>query len=384
MKHVLFVQNGDFREAYLRFAGGGAETYRDQRRSVDFAAGLAPQHKATVVAFGPEAYDAELAPGLRAIGLTIEAATQDRIRELFEDCQPSHVVLRTPHLGFLRESRRRRVWLLPIFADIFDRSDIKTSLKFLYFRHVLLRCKAPCMSNHSLNASRSMVSDLGIPAHRIVPWDWSKVPLAEPAKTGAADVAAPRAFFAGVLSEPKGVGDCLDAIAIARKAGLNLTMRFAGPGDIAVWEERARALVIAEHVHFLGMIPNAQVRSEMRMADFVIVPSRHSYGEGLPNTIYEGLASRSVLVISDHPAFVGRLTPEEEALIFQASNPKALADCLMRATKDTSLFARLSAASGRAHDGLYLGMEWTALVQQFLDDPEDRSNWVAANALSQA
>lgn len=383
VKHVLFVQNGDFREAHNRFANGGVETYRDQRRSVDFAANLAPESQATVVAFGPQHYDETLAPGLRAIGLPRAAATKEKISALFDTLTPSHVVLRTPHLDFLREVRRRRTWLLPIFADIFERGDFKTSLKYAFFRHVLMRCKAPCVSNHSLNASNSMVTGLRIPANRVVPWDWSKVPLAGPPKTGVYDPAAPRAFFAGVLSEPKGVGDCLEAIALTRQNGLKLEMSFAGPGDTAPWEAKAKTLGIEDHVRFLGMIPNAQVRTEMHAADFVVVPSRHSYGEGLPNTIYEGLASRSVLIISDHPAFMGRLQPEDEALIFKASNPGSLAQCFQRAAKDASLYARLSKASDRAHDALYVGMEWTALVQQFLDDPQNLTGWVAANSLQQ-
>lgn len=384
MKHVLFIQNGDYREAYKRFAAGGAETYRDQRRSVEFVAGLTPQDRATVIAFGPETYDEELGPGLRAIGLPRADATKARISKMFETLGPSHVVLRTPHPGFLREVQKRRLWLLPVFADIFERHNIKTRLHFLYFRHLLMRSNAPCVSNHSLNASRSLVTELYLPERRVVPWDWSKVPMAGPAKTGVSNPEAPSAFFAGVLSEDKGVGDCLEAIAFVRKAGLDLTLSIAGPGDLNLWDLRARELGIADHIRLLGMVSNAQVRSEMHAADFVIVPSRHSYNEGLPNTIYEGLASRSVLVISDHPAFRGRLEANREALIFPASDPQALAECLMQATRNATLYHQISNASEQAHDGLYVGMEWTELVDTFLHDPANTSGWVEANTLASA
>ena len=159
-------------------------------------------------------------------------------------------------------------------------------------------------------------------------------------------------------------------------------MRFAGNGDLDSWRRRAQALGIADQVDFLGMIPNGEVRREMHAADFVIVPSHHSYAEGLPNTIYEALASRSVLIISDHPAFAGRLRPQEDTLVFPAENPRALADCLAEATRSKDLYHRISQNSENAHDSLYMGMEWTALVSAFLRDPGNASGWAAQNSLA--
>ena len=380
MKHVLFVQNGDFRQAFERFADGEQETYRDQRRSVDFVAGLAAENKATIIAFGRDAYDAKLAPGLRAIGCS-RHAERDQVQGLLGEIAPTHVVLRTPHFRFLREVKRRKLPVLPIFADIFHRHDLATRLKYIAFRHVLLRCKAPCVSNHSLNASKSLVTDLGVPPEQVVPWDWSHVPIAGVAKAGVADPQNPTAFFAGVLSEDKGVDDCLQAVASANRAGMKISMRFAGPGAVEPWQNRANSLGLETQITFLGLLPNAQVRAEMANADFVVVPSRHSYSEGLPNTIYEGLASRSVLVISDHPAFSGRLRADTDALVFPAAQPEALAQTLKRATEDRALYARLSENAKNAHDSLYVGMEWTHIVQTFLDDPENQTGWVQANAL---
>lgn len=120
----------------------------------------------------------------------------------------------------------------------------------------------------------------------------------------------------------------------------------------------------------------------MREHDVVIVPSRHGYAEGLPNTIYEGLASRSPLIISDHPAFRGRLAPEAECLVFEAEAPGALAAQLARLADDPVLYAALSEASERAVGGLYVGMEWEALITAFLADPEDKDGWVRENSLA--
>lgn len=382
MKRILFIQNGDYRDAYQRFANGGDETYRDQRRSVDYVANLAPEAYVSTASFTDETYRTELAPNLWAVGMKRDAVTASVVREIYDQEDPTHVVLRRPHIGFLKEARRRSLPICPNFADIFEPGGPRTTWRNFQLKRELRLARAPCVSNHSLNASRSLVKTLGVPAERIVPWDWSKIPVAEPAKTGLADPAAPTAFFAGNMTVPKGVDDCLKAVAALKEAGITLRMRFAGPGDLAHWGKEAEKLGIADQIEFLGMIPNTVVREKMRAHDFVLVPSRHSYPEGLPNTIYEALASRSVLVMSDHPAFMGRLEENAQVLVFQASDPESLADTLTRAITTPDLYTRISAASGAAHDALYVGMEFTELVDAFLADPSNETGWVDRNSLA--
>lgn len=385
IEHVLFVQFGDFRDTYERFARGEAETYRDQLRSVDFVTGLAPERQVTVLSVGArEGYQVELAPNLRAGGRPLGTLSARAIASIFEQFSPSHLVLRTPNKGILREARRRNIRLLPCFADIFVSGGLRQAWKNRQLRHLLSGPGIPCVANHSLNASRSLVSAIGVPVEKVVPWDWSKVPSAGEAKDGLADPARPTAFFAGAMTEEKGVGDCLAAIAMLKKQGINLFMSFAGSGELGHWQNRAEALGILDRVRFLGMIPNAHVRAEMRAHDFVLVPSRHSYAEGLPNTIYEALAARSVLVVSDHPAFMGRLVPQRDCLMFRAGDPESLTYELGRALSDPTTYRRLSENAGAAHEHLYIGMEWPDLISAFLADPENRTGWVGRNALGVA
>lgn len=381
MKSILFIQYGDYREAYERFLGGGVETYRDQKRSVDFVSSLAPVSRTTTVTIGERNYRTELQPNLWTVGLDRSGIDAAQIARIFDEAAPSHVILRTPHIGFLREIRRRNLWLLPTFADIFDCNGLRAAIRNFAFRYELLRCQTPCVSNHSLNASRSLLTALNWSPEKIVPWDWSKVPIGGPAKIGVADPARPTAFFAGSLTAEKGVGDCLDAVAESNRNGFQVELTLAGAGDVEGWKARAFKLGIADQINFLGMIANQEVRKEMRKHDFVIVPSRHSYNEGLPNTIYEGLASRSVLVVSDHPAFDGRLESGEEVLVFPAENSKALANCIEQAARNSELYHKISENSARAHDRLYVGMEWPMLVEAFLEDPENRAGWVEENSL---
>ena len=62
----------------------------------------------------------------------------------------------------------------------------------------------------------------------------------------------------------------------------------------------------------------------MHAADAVLVYLRHAYGEGLPVTIYLGFASRTPLVVSDHPMFVAYLRDCEDVLVAPERAPEAL------------------------------------------------------------
>lgn len=381
MKSILFVQNGDYAEAYRRFAQGGLETYRDQKSSVDFVARLAPASRVTTFAFGADSAMVELASGLWAMGGTYKHFRRKEISALLDETEATHLVLRTPHIGFLQAAKRRDISVLPSFADTFTRTGIRNRFRNWKLARALRDCQPPCISNHSLSASRSVVDVLGFPPKLVVPMDRDKLSVAGDAKSAVADPERPTAFFAGALTEDKGVGDCLRAVAALRARGITLAMSFAGPGEALPWQTLADQLGITDQISFPGMLPNAQIRAEMRQHDFVIVPSRHSYAEGLPNTLCEGLVSRSVVVASDHPAFSDRLVPNQDCLIFSAADPDSLASCLERATLQPSLYRTLSENAPNAHDRLYVGMEWTALVTAYLDDPSNRNGWVELNSL---
>lgn len=381
MKRILFVQHGNYADAYKAFAQGAPETYRDQRRSVDFVAALARDAHTSTLAFVPKTFEETLAPGLLAYGMPREAADRQGVARFLDKVQPTHIVLRTPHRVFLQEASKRSIHVLPVFADLFARGGLRNAYRHFRLRRTLQKSKAPCVSNHSVNASHSLVDIIGISPDQVVPWDWSPVPMHDIPKAGVQDPTRPTIFFAGVMSEDKGVGDCLNALVRLRTDGTDWRMTLAGKDTDQIWQRRAADLGLKQAVTFLGMIPNTQVRVHMRAHDFVVVPSRHSYPEGLPNTIYEALASRSVLVMSDHPSFVGRLVPDRDCLVFEASNPQKMADCFHRARVTKSLYTDVSQNAEAAHDNLYVGIEWTALVSQFLQDPTNESGWVQANAL---
>jgi glycosyltransferase involved in cell wall biosynthesis len=380
--HIVFFQHGDFGEAYRRFLGGEAETYRDQKKSVDFVASFRDQHVISTVAVCARAHHEELAENLHSIGTTRQtAAAPGAIEALMQSLRPDMIVCRSPNLNVLRWARRHHVPTLPIFADIFANKPLRKLGHHLVLRQTLLAPIFPCVANHSLNASLSVRRALFFPETRIVPWDRASLDIEAQPKARRGDTGPLRIFYAGNLTEAKGVGDCLKALRTLKDRGRHVQIEFAGPGEQPIWQKEAADLQITDRVAFLGRIANTMVRQKMRACDIVVVPSRHNYPEGLPNTLCEGLASRTPVIISDHPAFAGRLEDRQDCLIFPASDAVALADRIAELDDDAALYADLSQNGGHAYASLYFGIEWTRLVKTFIADPSNATGWVEQNSL---
>jgi glycosyltransferase involved in cell wall biosynthesis len=381
--NLLFFQYGDFGEAFRRLQGGGPETYRDQRASVDFVASLRSEYVVTTIGICDREHKDNLDNNLWSIGIKVESAyRREFLSRILNDVAPDVLVCRTPSHYAIGWARRGNVPTLLTFADFFSNSSPRKFLANMALRSLLDHRVFPCIANHNLNASISVSKALFYPKARIVPWDWTRLSVEKSPKNAPTDRSQPSAFFAGALTDSKGVGDCLEAISLLRKRGINLTFEFAGPGDVVPWRARAAELGVSTQVEFLGLISSANVRQRMVVNDIIVVPSRHEYSEGLPNTIYEALASRTPLIISDHPAFASRLRDHENCLIFRAAHPSSLADQIAILLADVPLFGRLSANSADAHNALYFGIEWTDLVSAFLNDPGNRTGWVEANSLA--
>jgi glycosyltransferase involved in cell wall biosynthesis len=381
---LLFFQYGDFGDVYRKLQEGAPETYRDQRVSVDFVASFKDQYEVTTIAICDRKHDEDLGSRLRSIGIDENCAQSWKsLSRLFNDIAPDLIVCRTPNYHAIRWAKRRHVPTLLTFADFFANRTPKQFLRNIALRKCLTARVFPCVANHSLNASNSVSKALFYSRSRVVPWDWRPLRAEAMTKTAPIDPKRPIIFFAGLLTEAKGVGDCLEAAALLRKQGIRVSFVFAGSGDIDSRQSRARALGIGAQIEFLGSISNFEVRRRMARSDIVVIPSRHDCHEGLPNVIYEALASRTPTIISDHQAFANRLRHGETCLVFRAADPASLADRMATALRDATLYSRLSAKSAQAHDALYVGMEWTDLVSKFLGDPENRTGWVEANSLAQ-
>ena len=381
MRIVIF-QYGDYGDAYRRFRSGGGETFRDQRHSVNYVASLVPDHEVTTIAICDRIHDEELASGLRSIGVSLDLAWDRRhCWALLDRFDPAAFVCRCPNRVALAWAASNRVPTLPVFADTFTSAGWRNRLNNWRLKRIIGRCRKPCVANHSLSASHSL-RHIGLTPDQIVPWEFLRIQPIGEAKDSPPPDRPLRLFFAGSLIKSKGVGDCIEAVAIARAAHHPVELTIAGSGDAERWAAVAHQHGVETSVRLLGVIPAERVLAEMRDHDAVIVPSRHDYAEGLPNTLYEALASRSPLIASDHPAFVERLRPSVDSLRFCAGQPGELAEQIERLIREPGLYARLSRESAGALAGLYVGIEWSELVTRFIANPLGTSDWTRGLTLA--
>lgn len=373
---IVFVQyDGDYAAAYTRFKQGQAETCLDQEHTVFYVESLAKAHSVVVLAGCAREHDEQVVDGVRSIGVGFNLQNQDFMWRLLDSLQPELVVLSVPSLQVLRWAMVRRPILLPSFADYFPQNSLRQQLKNLRLAAHLALTRYPCVVNHSLNASIS-VRNLLVPNSKIVPRE-RRCPKVHPkVKTSVRHIQALQLYYAGAVNAAKGCVDIIEAVGLAKKRGYKMQLKLSGRGDIRLLTRLAEARGVADSVQFLGLTSNPEVLEHMRAADIVLVPTRHIYPEGLPNTINEALSSRTPLVISDHPAFVGRLKHNKEVLIAKANNPALLLKQILRLRNDPRLYEILSTNAETALQNLYVGPELTKVIDQFIRDPTNTTQWV--------
>lgn len=116
---VLFLQMGDFAEAHARMVAGGAETYRDQYRSLRHVEAMAADRPVVVAAPAAQTIRVEIGPRLQAVGLP--GLDPRAVAALIGELRPRHVILRVPRPPLLSLALRSGAWVLPGYADLFAR-----------------------------------------------------------------------------------------------------------------------------------------------------------------------------------------------------------------------------------------------------------------------
>jgi glycosyltransferase involved in cell wall biosynthesis len=355
---------GDFREASVRFAQGGDENYRAQRYTVNYVEGLAKRFSqvTTITWMTNEQYDTVLPSGARAIGAGGgEAIAYDKLIMLLESTRPNLLILRSPFRQLLHWSYRRKIRTMALLADSFVPNSMKQHLSFYVLKTYLNRGNVDIVANHGMKASATL-SSIGVDPRKILPWDYPAFDSPcgrEPKPCSSPDN---RICYVGNLSEAKGVFDLIDAIGNIRKTGRNASADIIGTGAVDRVLKLISNLGLDGIVNLVGQVPNPDIISRMRQSDVVVVPSRHSYAEGMPLTIYEALCSRTPLVVSDHPMFLGNVRHEESALVFPSGNASAMAQQITRLLDDKELYARLSNQSIAAWERLQIAVTWDALI----------------------
>ena len=233
------------------------------------------------------------------------------------------------------------------------------------------------ISNHCLPSTEHL-ADLGVARSRLIPWD---VPHPFSPKDSAAKTDAPsrplEVFYAGSISEEKGVGDVVRAIP---RIAADVRFTFAGNGEIDSMRGLAKSLDVDARANFIGGIPNPEVFTRFQEADILIVPSRSEFQEGFPLTLFEAIASHTPIVCSDHPIFKRPLTDGTNAILFRAGDSDDLARAIDRIASDPDLYLRLSRAADDTWESLRGPADWRRLIVEWLSEGRD-SPWIRQHML---
>jgi len=96
---------------------------------------------------------------------------------------------------------------------------------------------------------------------------------------------------------------------------------------------------VAHAVELLAPVPHAEMANIFRRAQIVVSPSVH---DGTPNTLLEAMACGCFPVASDLESIREWITPNENGLLFDSTNPQSIADAIIIAIENKNL--RMAAA----------------------------------------
>jgi hypothetical protein len=376
---VIVQYAGDYREAYERLSGGGPENYHAQRYSVDAVQAWGRERPAaTVCCLTNGAYDEVLPNGVRAIGANLVAPPSPRaVVRILEDLDPTRLVVRTPITEVLSWACERRVPTILTLAESLPARQHRPGLPQLINDPTVEW--VGCYQQNSVPA----YVKAGIDPSKLVAWRWpSEVEPDDLAPKRFESVhAPPRLLFVGAVTEEKGVGDALLAVARLRdEHDSAVKLQVAGEGEVERFRAMAARLGVEDCVAFEGGVPASAVVGMMRASDVVLVPSRASFPEGLPLVLEHSLCARTPAVVSAHPAFAGWFEHQTDSMLFPPGDAAALAGCVRELLADRVLYERISSTAPATWERLQAPLLWDELIGAWLDATPESLGRIRATA----
>ena len=385
MRLLIILYAGDYREAYYRIGAGKDSTYIGHKYNIETISDIAKQIEEVAVlqCKSLQVYNELLEPRFRVIGTGFNPYNnKKKLIQLIAKYQPTHLVIRAPIPEIFRWAIQQKVKTIGILADSFLQKGFKRRIKNYLLGRLFNHKAIDWMANHGLNSCLSL-QKIGVNPNKIIPWDlphvWDNSITSKKLRN---NVKRWNLLYVGSVQESKGVGDILEAIAILKEQKFVINLKIAGKGKIEYFVNRAKQLNIENCLDFLGLIPNNAVIPLMGDSDLVLIPSRHEYPEGINYTIYEALQSRTPIVTSDHPMFLGNLEDRVSAMIFPERNPNALAECIEQLMSSPELYYKLSQASYETWQRLQVPVKWGDLIKRWLNNSPEDQQWLFDHRLS--
>ncbi|MEM1355043.1 MAG: exopolysaccharide biosynthesis GT4 family glycosyltransferase EpsE [Planctomycetota bacterium] len=157
-----------------------------------------------------------------------------------------------------------------------------------------------------------------------------------------------RLFSCGRLNVIKGHRELIQAVALMRQRGFDVTATIAGEdeqggtGFRKTLEELLSELGLGEHVRLLGAVSEDIVRAELEAAHAFVLPSYH---EPLGVAIMEAMAMQTPVVTTRQGGVTELVTEGVDGLLVDAKCVQSLADAVMQLLADSDMAARFSRSS---------------------------------------
>jgi glycosyltransferase involved in cell wall biosynthesis len=374
---VLYIHHaGDFSEAYERLIQRkGDENYYGQKYTVEAVVDQAKKgHSIMILVLNSIERDIELEKNLLYVGLGEKFQNQKIIESHIKAFSPERVILRTPHLKILRYLNKNKISTFPVLADSFEKVPVyrlKSFINKLLLSLELRKATIKWIANHQINASVS-IKNMGVCPSKILPYDW--VHPDNPSNWSKSirtdfQTKSIELFFAGMIIPEKGVWDLVKAAKYLSYSGRKFVIKIAGKGETGKLLEYARQLGVEKEIQLLGLITHTEVLESMNQADLVVVPSHHSYPEGLPMTIMESLMVHTPVIASNHPMFVGRVGQKGSVTFFKEKDAKGLADSVLTICANEALYKAMSSNACGEWESLNLSLKWDFMVNEWISNP---------------
>jgi glycosyltransferase involved in cell wall biosynthesis len=372
---IACVQYGDYTEAKRLRDSGRPETYNQQRYTLEHFERFVSGSEYMVVSLHASEHLIQEGPATLA-GLNASRRSRfiprrlsewlqtRRVIRLLEQFGPTHLLLRCNDVIGCELLRWAAQNIIPAAAVIAARFD-PAHPACRQFCEVARRSECiTLVANHNRVASESMI-DCGLPREKLVAWDMP--PTVSPdlyTPKGLRAASTRRLLYAGSVLEAKGVGDLVVAVERLLELGHDVRLDICGDGPLLP-SLKAHCGIMRGRLGLHGLVGQQEVVRLMREADFVVVPSRPAFPEGLPFVIQESLAVRTPLLLSDHPVFTRYFSDAVATRFFRAGDIGSLAAALIDAVETDALtYQHMSTETAAAWDTIRCQTTWHEVLEQ--------------------
>ncbi|MGE5802332.1 MAG: glycosyltransferase family 4 protein [Gemmatimonadota bacterium] len=170
------------------------------------------------------------------------------------------------------------------------------------------------------------------------------------------------------LEPYKGVDMALRAVAQVRRDGLDVNYLVVGSGKKRKeYQALAEELKIADHVRFVGNVPEAELPAVFNIASAYVGVSRRADGsrvEGFGVALAEASACGLPVIAGQSGGLAEAVRDGETGLVVNPDDPEAVADALKRLLGDQLLARRLGQSGRKAVETYY---NWDRVIRDLRD-----------------